>query len=287
MSQEASAPEERCTGSPIISASGPGRATGQVRGTQMHPVLRRWRAPDGAGLAYWQLGEGRPLILMPGFSGSQEWIEHGLAAAFAAVGRQVIMPDLRGHGASNRQHQASAYPPDVLASDGLALVSELGLRDSDAGYDLLGYSLGGRVVLRMLVRGARPARAVVAGQGLDATSAASDRTIRRQRLLTAMVDGTPLEPGERVLAEWMTQRGVDPRALLLVLDSFVATPPEALARISSPTLVVVGERDPRAGADRLAAAIPGARFTRVPGDHDALTRPQLLTTILAFLDGPG
>jgi len=28
---------------------------------------------------------GRPLILMPGFSGSQEWIEHGLAAAFAEL----------------------------------------------------------------------------------------------------------------------------------------------------------------------------------------------------------
>jgi hypothetical protein len=52
-------------------------------------------------------------------------------------------------------------------------------------------------------------------------------------------------------------------------------------------LVVVGERDPSAGADALAAAIPGARFTRVPGDHDALPRPEMLAAILAFLDGPG
>ncbi len=164
---------------------------------------------------------------------------------------------------------------------------ELGLRDSDDGYDLLGYSPGGRVVLRMLVRGARPARAVVAGQGRDATSAASDRTIRRKRLLTAMVDGTPLEPGERVLADWMTQRGVDQGRCCRSWTASSRRRRRHWPGSSSPTLVVVGERDPRAGADTLAAAVPGARFTRVPGDHGALTRPQLLTTILAFLDGPG
>ncbi len=78
-----------------------------------------------------------------------------LRPAFSAPGHRVIMPDLRGHGASGRPHEASAYPPDVLADDGLAVVSALGL--SNNGYDLFGYSMGGRVVLRMLVRGARPA----------------------------------------------------------------------------------------------------------------------------------
>ncbi|MGH7745084.1 MAG: hypothetical protein ACREQ5_09835 [Candidatus Dormibacteria bacterium] len=56
-----------------------------------------------------------------------------------------------------------SYPPDVLDDDGLALIDWLGLDD----YDLGGYSLGERIVLRMLVRGARPARAIVVGQRLD------------------------------------------------------------------------------------------------------------------------
>ncbi len=246
-------------------------------------MIHRYTALDGVALAYRQFGEGRPLVLVHGFSSdSQQWIDHGLAAAFAAPGHRVIMPDLRGHGASARPHEASAYPPDVLADDGLALVRALGLGDN--GYDLVGYSLGGRVVLRMLVRGARPGRAVVAGQGFDVTRPARDRTARHRRLLSAMVEGTLLEPQERALADWMAQRGVDPQALLLVLDSFVGTPPEALARISVPTLVVIGERDPRASADALAAAIPSARFATVPGDHDAVGRPEMLATILAFLD---
>jgi pimeloyl-ACP methyl ester carboxylesterase len=99
-----------------------------------------------------------------------------------------------------------------------------------------------------------------------------------------MVEGTTLEPQERAMVDWMAQRGVDPQALLLVLDSFVGTPPEALARITVPTLVVIGERDPRASAAELAAAIPSAQFASVPGAHDALGSPEMLATILAFLD---
>ena len=248
-------------------------------------VIGRCTAPDGVELAYRQFGEGRPLVLVHGFSSdSRQWIEHGLAAALAAPGHRVIMPDLRGHGASGRPHEASAYPPDVLADDGLTVVSALGLPNK--GYDLCGYSMGGRVALRMLVRGAEPARAVIAGQGLDVTQPASDRTAVHRRLLTAMIEGTPLEPQEKAMVDWMAQRGVDPQALLLVLDSFVATPPEALAQITVPTLVVIGERDPRASAAKLATAIPSAQFASVPGAHDALGRPEMIATILEFLDAP-
>jgi len=67
------------------------------------PVIHRCIAPDGVELAYRQFGEGRPLILVHGFSSdSRQWIDHGLAAAFAAPGHRVVMPDLRGHGASGR-----------------------------------------------------------------------------------------------------------------------------------------------------------------------------------------
>ena len=109
-------------------------------------------------------------MLLHGFAASgRQWLDHGPAAALAEAGYRVILPDLRGHGDSARPHDPACYPPDVLADDGLALIDGLGLDD----YDLGGYSLGGRVVLRMLVRGARPAHAVVAGQGLAAVSGAA------------------------------------------------------------------------------------------------------------------
>jgi pimeloyl-ACP methyl ester carboxylesterase len=77
------------------------------------------------------------------------------------------------------------------------------------------------------------------------------------------------------------------RALLHVLDSLIATPDEALRQIQTPTLIVAGDHDhARASAEALAAVLPNARFTRVPGDHwSALTGPELATAITAFLTG--
>jgi pimeloyl-ACP methyl ester carboxylesterase len=255
------------------------------------PGAGRLAGRDGRELAYLEMGDGRPLVLLHGFAATgRQWLDHGPAAALAAAGYRVILPDLRGHGDSARPDRArpddpACYPPDVLADDGLALIDGLGLDD----YDLGGYSLGGRVVLRMLVRGARPGRAVVAGQGLAALSGApADGTNRR--VLTALIRGDRIEPEspDAAAAYWFTQLGGDPRALLQVLDSLVATPDEALRRVEIPTLVVVGDEDhDHASAGALAALLPRARFTRVPGDHwTALTGPGLATAITGFLAGP-
>ena len=51
--------------------------------------------------------------------------------------------------------------------------------------------------------------------------------------------------------------------------------------------MAVGDQDHRhASADALAAALPDARFTRVPGDHfTAFTSPEFAKAITTFL-GP-
>jgi len=237
---------------------------------------------DGLALAYRWTGEGRPLVLLHGFTGSGlEFLQHGPAAALARHGYRVIVPDLRGHGDSARPHHPAAYPPDVLADDGLALVDFLQLRD----YDLGGYSLGGRIVLRMLARGARPDHAIIGGQGLDALGGPTSRTGGHRRALMAIVSGDRLEPGspEAMQADWLAQSGADPRALLRVLDTFVETPDTALAGITTPTLVVSGDQDERQAAE-LAAALPCARYVQVPGNHfTALLSPELEAAILTFL----
>ncbi|WP_198035301.1 alpha/beta fold hydrolase [Streptacidiphilus rugosus] len=127
------------------------------------PDVVPFPSPDGVRLVYRELGEGRPLLLLHGLTSDAEmWFHAGFAPALAERGHRVIMPDFRGHGASARPHDAASYPRDVLTDDALALVDHLGLR----AYDLGGYSLGARIAARMLVRGATPGRAVIAGQGL-------------------------------------------------------------------------------------------------------------------------
>ena len=76
----------------------------------------------------------------------------------------------------------------------------------------------------------------------------------------------------------------DPVALLHVLQTFVDTPREVLARIAMPTLVLIGIQDDRTGT-ALAAAIPNSQYAVVPGDHiSAVTKPDLGLAIADYLD---
>ena len=244
----------------------------------------RFAGGDGVELACHEIGSGRPLILLHGFAGSgSHMMGLGLVRALAEQGHRVILPDLRGHGGSAKPRDLAAYPPDVLASDGLALVEHLRLGAGD--YDLGGYSLGARIVVRMLVRGANPGRAIVAGQGLAKVSGPQGGS-QSHRVLRTLVDGVAIAPdsADAPLANWVSNLGTDPRALLHVLDSLVPTPEEALRQITIPSLVAIGDRDERSDADKLAALIPGARFVRVPGDHaSAFAAPELAAAITAFL----
>jgi pimeloyl-ACP methyl ester carboxylesterase len=242
----------------------------------------RFAGRDGVELACRETGSGRPLILLHGFVGAGSHMLDGWAGTFVEQGRRVVLPDFRGHGDSAKPHDPAAYPSDVLADDGLALVEHLGLGDGD--YDLGGYSLGARIVIRMLVRGAKPGRAIVAGQGLAKVSGPQGEA--SYRVLTALVDGVAIEPGSRdaLIAQWISKLGADPRALLHVLDSLVPTPADALRQITIPALVAIGDRDERSDADELAALLCDARFVRVPGGHEsAFTAPELAAAMTAFL----
>ena len=245
----------------------------------------RFAGRDGVELACREAGSGRPLVLLHGFMGAgSQMLGHGGAGVFAGQGYRVIAPDFRGHGDSAK-HDPAAYPPDVLADDGLALVEHLGLGDGE--YDLGGYSLGGRIVVRMLVRGAKPGRAVVAGQGLAKVSGPQGGGVN-QRALTALASGTAIEPGspEARIAHWFSEPGADPVALLHVLNSLVPTPEDALRQITIPALVAIGDKDERSDAGELAALLRDARFVRVPGDHgSAFAAPELTAAIAAFLAG--
>src|ERR1700688_3216610 len=151
-------------------------------GVPAHIHVRYFQAGDGVQLAYREMGEGRPLVLIHGYFSTAvvNWVRYGHAAALAAHGHRVIMPDLRGHGDSAKPHAAAAYPSDVLADDGFALIHHLGLTD----YDLGGYSLGGRRTGGMLGSGGMPGQAIVAGMGLDGIVHSGGRSTFFRRILT-------------------------------------------------------------------------------------------------------
>jgi pimeloyl-ACP methyl ester carboxylesterase len=250
------------------------------------PVLsaRFFQARDGARLAYRELGSGRPLLLIHGFFSTAmvNWVRYGHAQKIAASGFRVIMPDLRGHGDSAKPHDRASYPSDILTDDALALIAALGLGD----YDLGGYSLGARTSVRLLVRGAAPRRAIIAGMGLEGIVDAQGRGEFFRRVLS--------NPGTfpRASAEWRAEAflktvGGDPIALLAVLDSAIDTPREALGRIEVPTLVAAGVEDRDNGsATALADALPRGCYAELPGNHmSAVAKPELGSAIVDFLSG--
>ncbi len=248
--------------------------------------LHHFQGRDGVQLAYHELGQGRPFVLIHGYmSNATVMAQGGFAERIASRGHRVIMPDLRGHGDSAKPHEAAAYPPDALADDGLALIEQLGLTD----YDLGGYSLGGRTVIRLLARGAIPGRAIVGGQGLEAITHTVGRGGHFRHVLTHF--GT-FEPGtsERATEDWVTSSGGDPVALVRVLDTFADTTMEELARITIPVLVLTGAHDGHNDtAAALADAMPHGRYVMLPGNHfTAAIGSEFESAVASFLaEGQG
>src|SRR3546814_2463230 len=99
----------------------------------MEIATHHFTADDGADLVWHETGEGRPVVLIHGLfsDAATNWVKYGAAAEVVARGFRLIMPDLRAHGESARPHDHSAYPGDVLAGDGFALIRHLGLERSE------------------------------------------------------------------------------------------------------------------------------------------------------------
>ena len=246
------------------------------------PIEHSFTASDGVRLAWYELGEGRPALLLHGFFSNAEtnWLKFGHAPLLAERGFRVIMPDLRAHGDSAAPHDEACYPPDVLARDGLELIAHLGLAD----YDLGGYSLGGRTAGRMAILGAAPRRLIVSGMGLRGMLDTGRRADHFRDILTGF--GTHKRGSPQWLAEmFLRTTGGDPKAMLALIDSFADSTEEELRSIAMQTLVLSGADDQDNGpAEALADILPQGQYVEVPGNHmSAVTKAELGQAMLRFV----
>lgn len=237
---------------------------------------------DGARLAYREMGEGAPVILLHGLFSTAEinWIKFGHARRIAEAGFRVIMPDLRAHGDSAKPHDPAGYPPNVLVRDVEALAAHLRLDCFDLG----GFSLGARTTARAIVAGIRPRRAVLAGMGLEGLAGWGPR---RGFFSTAIANFDTAKRGDPhwLAIQFMKSNKVDRVAAKLLLDSFAEVDELALELIGMPTLVVCGADDRDNGsAPALAERLDHASYREIPGTHmSSVTRPELGAEIAAFL----
>lgn len=116
---------------------------------------------DGIELHYEDRGEGKPIVLLHGFTSSfaGTWEGTGWAALLTASGRRVIGSDFPSHGQSEAAYNPRRCRPEQLAADVVALLDRLDLDRAD----VVGFSMGAGVALRVAMAYPSRVRCLVVG----------------------------------------------------------------------------------------------------------------------------
>jgi pimeloyl-ACP methyl ester carboxylesterase len=241
---------------------------------------------DGLDLAYLDVGEGDPVILLHGFAADHvsNWVATGVADALVDSGRRVLAPDARGHGASAKPHDPDAYANDAMARDVQALMDHVAVER----FDVVGYSMGSIVAGRLAPRDAR-VRSLVLG-GVGGEWGGEQRPLDTVPIVDALETESPGDiesPLAAAFRRFADSTGADRFALAANQRSRQGETTDVGA-ISVPTLVLVGDSDQLAGSsEALAARIPGATFRVLRGNHlTAVRDPHFSEAIVAFVNAP-
>jgi pimeloyl-ACP methyl ester carboxylesterase len=252
--------------------------------------MEQFTSFDGTRIAFHQAGPtgdgAPPVVLHHGFvvDAKLNWVSPGIVDALVQSGRRVVTIDARGHGRSEKPHDASRYGEATMARDLSALFDRIGAPE----VDLAGYSMGAIVSLIAATQDRRIRRLVVGGVGeavID-LGGVDTRVIPNDLLVAGLLADDPASvhpaaAGFRMLADAI---GSDRLALAAQARS-VHRAPIPLERIAAPTLVLVGDTDLLAAEpQRLADAIPEASLEIVPGDHQlAVLAPRFTEALVDFL----
>jgi pimeloyl-ACP methyl ester carboxylesterase len=254
-----------------------------------------FRAADGTQLAYRVAGEGVPLICVPG--GPMRASSYLGDLGGLSAHRRLVLPDLRGTGASATPSDPASYRCDRLVDDVVALLDHLGLARADVLAHSAGASIAVQLAARQPERVSRLALITPGGQAVGL-----DRSREVQREVLALRREEPWYPGaaaafSRVVdgtaddADWETmaplyyghwdaaaqahdaanEEEVNERAAAVFGSPGAFDPPAtraALATLAAPVLVYAGEVD-LAWPSRIVAEyvplFPAGRFVEQPG----------------------
>ena len=223
---------------------------------------------DGVEIAFYEEGEGEPILLIHGFASNAHvnWIYPNWAKELARAGRRVIMVDNRGHGASDKLYDVNAYSSPEMAEDARRLLDHLDIEKAD----VMGYSMGARISAFLSINHPERVRTVVFG-GLGngmVTGVGAPEPIAAA-LEAPSLDAVKHATG-RTFRQFAEQTGSDLKALAACMrSSRQKITPDELATLNTPALVAVGTRDVVAGsAQALADLLPDAEVLDiVDRDH--------------------
>lgn len=236
---------------------------------------------DGARIHYDEMGQGSPVILLHGLSGTgySNWVHTGIMQALAERHR-VIVPDFRGQGDSQVFWEPKRYAADRFPRDILDLMDALGIRKAH----FAGYSFGGEMEAPLLsLAPERILTMTFGGSGLIEPDPARDAA-------AAALDpkGHDIHPPPLYGTLWgKTSREVKNVIAQGRLDHPPTTPPFDPRKVTFPVEVIVGEfgRVHRLSS-LMARTLPDFHLVVLPGrEHGSeLADPLFRETLVAFID---
>jgi pimeloyl-ACP methyl ester carboxylesterase len=235
----------------------------------------------GVRLAVYELGEGRPVVLLHGLTATHRYVVMG-SRGLQQTGHSVMAYDARAHGRSDPAPTPTEYDYSDLAADLESVLDAVGMERPV----LAGQSMGSHTAVRFaLDHPERVAGLVLITPAYDpATFASEDRMARWLRLAEGLerggVDGFidaygPPPVQDRWREPYLTvleQRLSAHRHLDALADALRVVPMskpfesfDELAAISVPTTVIASRDEadpghPLAVAEQYAAKIPGANL---------------------------
>ena len=265
---------------------------------------RRIRA-GGVEMAVTESGSaaGVPVVVLHGFTGSAQAMAPLTEPLAARLAARIICPDLVGHGRSEAPDDLDLYRVEAMAGQIAALADVL---DCET-FHLVGYSMGGRVALRLGCTSSPRLRSLTL---IGASAGIAEPEERRQRAQTdaARAEGI-LADFEAFVDQWMAdplfagQAALGEARLRAARAQRLASNPQGLARsllaagtgameplherlgsCDTPTQLLIGAHDTKfcAIAEQLAAALPRAEIARIDDAGHAAHVEQPDTTAAAI-----
>jgi pimeloyl-ACP methyl ester carboxylesterase len=237
-----------------------------------------YKSFDGTRIYFESTGNGKPVVLIHGFSGtSQGWKKGVLYGNLVKAGYRVIVMDLRGNGQSDKPHTDAAYANDAEAKDIMGLMTLLKINK----YDVVGYSRGSIIASRLMILDNRVNKTVMGGMGDAYTDPEWPRRIHAYR---ALMGDKRYHDVDEMMA-YIHSQHFDEQALALQQKYQPSTSRAELAKITKPVMIIRGSEDKENGSEiGLHNLIPGSKLSYVPGNHNtASLNNQFSASVFFFL----
>ena len=228
-----------------------------------------------------------PLVLVHGYtaSGRTNW---ELSGWVDALGKQyrLLIPDLRGHGRSEKPHKPEAYSISAMAQDVLACMDAEGVERAI----VFGYSMGGMITLELLLNHPdRVSAAIIGGMGSQFPDRGRRRGPRQDEPGAEPPPPKAPRRGIGFLAAYL--RHYDALASRAVWNGVFKGSPapvdsSRLGEIRVPVLCAAGMRDALyPGVKALVRQVPGARLEAFSGRGHigTVNDPRFKKVVLEFL----